>query len=694
MDIFRHSTSPFIASSNNAENSQGILIAGLHETTEIVPAEFGVFLQFTWEKPSARQVIDLGVWHQVERFTACHRYEPFWMKPCAGTQVSAVPIETQSLISELADKTCLLVIPMMDGGLRASLQGTEDNRLELVVESGDVAVVGNSGVFLYLALDADPYALMENGAGDVKKRLGIRTTRWTDTHREFTRELGWCTWDAFYQDVSHDKVREGLQSFKDGGITPKYLILDDGWQSIKTMPTGERRLTAFAANEKFPGDLAPTVKMAKEEFGVKHFLVWHALHGYWGGVDGESLPGYDVQSLERKFSEGILHHVPTIENWWGRVQGVVSPKESYRFFQDYHRHLRAQGVDGVKVDNQAALEGTAHGFGVGRVKMMQQYHEALEGSVSVQFGGNLINCMSCASEMFYSMSRNDLVRTSTDFWPNRPESHGLHLYTNAQVSVWFGQFCQPDWDMFQSGHAAGTYHAVGRVAGGSPIYVSDKPGQQNFDLLRKLVNDEGEALIPYDYGVPSRDCLFHDPTQEDILLKICNRDVFGETLVGVFNARYNPDAPDTPVIRGSISPAGVVRDGGGAKRFVVFAHFANELRVMQGEDVWEIELPPLGCELFTLVPIYEGKGTPCEVLGDTEKFCSLRTGEGGSIEDETGVRHIVSRCTPRCTVWCAKRPKSITVEEQEHSSWTYDETTGRLDMTDLPKLDSEIAIQF
>ena len=41
--------------------------------------------------------------------------------------------------------------------------------------------------------------------------------------------------------------------------------------------------------------------------------------------------------------------------------------------------------------------------------------------------------------------------------------------------MWFGEFIQPDWDMFQSGHRMGALHAAGRAVSGGPVYVSDKP---------------------------------------------------------------------------------------------------------------------------------------------------------------------------------------------------------------------------
>ena len=111
-----------------------------------------------------------------------------------------------------------------------------------------------------------------------------------------------------------------------------------------------------------------------------------------------------------------------------------------------------------------------------------------------------------------------VTRTSTDFWPKKPATHGLHLYTNAQVSLWFGEFVHPDWDMFQSGHPMGAYHAAGRAVGGCPVYVSDKPGEHDFDLLRKLVLSDGSVLRASLPGRPTRDCLFRDPTREDVLL--------------------------------------------------------------------------------------------------------------------------------------------------------------------------------
>ena len=46
---------------------------------------------------------------------------------------------------------------------------------------------------------------------------------------------------------------------------------------------------------------------------------------------------------------------------------------------------------------------------------------------------------------------------------------------------------QPDWDMFQSKHPAAEAHAAARAVSGAAVYVSDYPGNHDFDLLKKLV---------------------------------------------------------------------------------------------------------------------------------------------------------------------------------------------------------------
>src|SRR5215471_4690447 len=559
----------------------------------------GVFLRASFGQSDSRLALTVGTPVAMKRFTSLYRDEPYWNIPAAGESLAALKSETQFFMMELAGGLSAVVVPLVDTPFRCSLESAED-ALVLVAETGDPMTAGASMLALYVAAGSDPYALVKAAAAAVMARLGTGKLRAQKPVPDIADWFGWCTWDAFYQTVSHAKVRQGLESFAEGGVSPRWLILDDGWQSERRMPTGEQRLTSFAANQKFPGDLAPTVKMAKEEFGLRRFIVWHAFQGYWGGVDGLALPAYGVRETIRHFSPGLLRFNARLNHvWWGALVGFVPPANIHRFYHDYHRHLAAQGVDGVKVDNQAANEGLGHGLG-GRVAVMHAYREALEGSVLVHFEGRLINCMSNSSEMLYSARASTLTRTSIDFWPKRPETHGMHLYTNAQVGLWFGHFVHPDWDMFQSGHPMGAFHAAGRAVSGGPVYVSDKPAEQDFGVLRKLVLSDGSILRARDIGRPTRDCIYHDPTREKVLLKVFNVNLEA-AVIGVFNARYSAEETAPELVEGTVSPADVEGDWSArelaAGEFAIYAHYAGTLARVGYQAELPVRLAALAAEV-------------------------------------------------------------------------------------------------
>lgn len=578
--------------------------------------EGALFLTAQAEASSSRLLFGFGSCPKLAQFSACHRYEAYWMRPAAGERLRDVPAETQSLLVRLADQRWLLLVPLVDTLFRFSLRGNKkEDALTLVAETGDAYSPGLGGLAVYVAVGADPFELARTGAVQVNQRLGAGKLRRAKPVPKFADDFGWCTWDAFYQEVSEAKVRDGLERFRAGGVTPRFLILDDGWQSVARRATGEMRLTSFAANEKFPTGLMPLVKAAKADFGVRTFLVWHAVVGYWGGVDEHALPGYGVVDQTRQHCEGVLSHEPNCnQDWWGNVLGLVPADHIARFYDDYHRSLRAQGVDGVKVDSQAVLEAVSMRQG-GRIALTRAYRSGLEASVARHFDGNLINCMSNAQETWYFSPASTLLRTSIDFFPTRPELHGAHLYANAQVGLWFGEFMQPDWDMFQSGHAWGAYHAAARALSGGPVYASDKPGVHDFELLKKLVCADGSVLRCESPGLPTLDVLCRDPTREDVLMKIWNRNgVAG--FVGAFNARVASSEAAGPLLSGTLGPLDVPALEG--QRFACYFQQSGELLEAAREQRFAVSLGERGFELCSIVPIERGFAA----VGLADKFNS------------------------------------------------------------------------
>lgn len=94
-----------------------------------------------------------------------------------------------------------------------------------------------------------------------------------DTDAVLLDKLGYCTWNAFGQDVDLTLVKSALDSLREHNIPVAYLMLDDGWQSI----TEKRQLAGFeACTRKFPDGLSKTLSQLKSEYAfLKHIGVWH-----------------------------------------------------------------------------------------------------------------------------------------------------------------------------------------------------------------------------------------------------------------------------------------------------------------------------------------------------------------------------------------------------------------------------------
>jgi raffinose synthase len=303
----------------------------------------------------------------------------------------------------------------------------------------------------------------------------------------------------------------------------------------------------------------------------------------------------------------------------------------------------------VKVDNQASVEGLSRGAG-GRVAHASAVRSALESSVERHFGGRLLNCMSCSTDLVYQTRRFGLTRSSTDFWPKRPESHGLHATTNALVSLWFGEFIDPDWDMFQSGHPAGAFHAALRAVSGGPVYVSDAPGAHDFELLRKLVLWDGSVLRAKQPGRPTRDCLFEDALDAAVLFKIWNENDCS-AILGAFNVRYREGGDR---VTGTLSPSDVPTLSG--DDFAVYLHHAAALTRLRRREHVPLTLDTLEAEVAIVAPIVGGfaaLGLADKLNGGGAVTASMREG---------AVHRVQLRDGGRFVAFCENSPRSVLVD--------------------------------
>ncbi|KAL6839028.1 hypothetical protein ACP4OV_031082 [Aristida adscensionis] len=676
------------------------------------------------------------------RFLCLFRFKLWWMTQRMGVAGRDVPLETQFMLIEVpagdgdgdggddgGAPLYVVVLPLLEGQFRASLQGNDSDQLQICLESGDKAVQTEQGTsMVYLHAGDNPFDTITGAVKAVEKHMQTFHHREKKKMPSFLDWFGWCTWDAFYTDVTAADVKHGLQSLSKGGAPPRFLIIDDGWQQIgsDTKPDPNvavqegaqfaSRLTGIKENAKFqaagagddnddepaPGGLKQLVAETKSQHGVRQVYVWHAMAGYWGGVSPSSLPRYEAALAHPVQCPGVTGNQPDIvmDSLSVLGLGLVPPRRVRDFYGELHAYLAGCGVDGVKVDVQSIVETLGAGHG-GRVALTRAYHRALEASVARSFPDNgCISCMCHGADALYSARQNAVVRASDDFYPRDPASHTVHVASVAYNTLFLGEFMQPDWDMFHSLHPAAEYHGAARAIGGCPIYVSDKPGNHDFELLRKLVLPDGSVLRAQLPARPTRDCLFSDPARDGAsLLKIWNLNKCGG-VVGVFNCqgagwcrvtkktRVHNAAPGTltGAVRAGdvdaiarVAGGGEGEDGGAAwdGEAAVYAHRAGELVRLPRGAALPVTLGALQYEVFHVCPLRAvAPGVSFAPVGLLDMFNA-----GGAVEecavDDAGGSSVALRVRGcgRFGAYCSRRPARCLVDAAE-AEFTYDADTG------------------
>jgi raffinose synthase len=434
---------------------------------------------------------------------------------------------------------------------------------------------------LAITFGRNPYKMIDELYAAGMQSMGEKAClRRNKVYPPALENIGWCTWNAYGSSVNREKVMEGVRSFSKLHFPLPLVLIDDGWLDIR----GGRLESFRPDSSKFPGGFRPLADSLRGQYGVKDLGVWHAINGYWGGID---------------------RNAP-----FGKKYGSLLSDTGYRFYEDWYAYLEGQGVSLVKVDNQVAIDKMAMD-NMPLWETGKRLETDVQRAAGRHFNGAVINSMEMTVYALYHYQRSSVGRASEDFLPNRVSydmlggNEAVHVLGALCNSLWMSEMVWPDFDMFQSHHADALYAAVARAVSGGPVYLTDIPGQQRTGILWPLVYRNGRIIRTDMPARPTEDCLFQGQDALPFKAFALSRHA---GLLAAFNVA------DKERVEGYFKAADVY--GLKGTKFAVYDFFARAVRVVGPNTAIPLSLERMGCRLFFVVPVYNNAA----IFGLTNKY--------------------------------------------------------------------------
>jgi hypothetical protein len=537
------------------------------------------------------QVNALG---KFEGLMANYMNSTWWSRPFFGRDVKNMPPKVNSLLWK-SEELFHHLLPFCDEVFKTELQGAECG-MEVSISAYTSGYKECSAMCFILGSGENPFEVSQKVTEAGFKVLDTSgKSRAERRYPEILEYLGWCSWDAFYHEVTSKGVLDKAEEFKNLGIPLKWIMIDDGWSELKN-----RKLESFKEDrEKFPEGLAVLIQNLKNNYGVNWVGVWQAYSGYWNGIMPESMLSKEMKEYLYEANSGMLLPYP-------------DAAKSFGFWNNWHRYLKKQGVDFVKVDNQSStIENYKGNVAIG--KASRETHEGLEASVGINFDNSIINCMGMAIEEMWNRPISSVSRNSDDFYPRKENSFKEHALQNAYNSFYHGNFMWGDWDMWWTIHEQDVNNAVLRAISGGPVYVSDGVGKTDAEKIWPLILKDGRVIRCDQPGVPTVDCLLCNPNDDTVALKIWNK-CGSAGIVGVFNINKKGET-----VTGKLSPLDIPDLEG--ENFLVYSHFNKLARVVGKDELIKFQLEDNEVDLYLIIPV----GRNITPLGLLNKYISPGT---------------------------------------------------------------------
>ena len=585
------------------------------------------------------------------------RYKPWnsWSKPILVKNISEIKDwDIQFFYWQYEDGTYGAIMPLSGNGFRTTL-GQNKGQFGAKSVSYSQNEVIDKIPQMAVGFGKEPFQLFEKlyeaGLTAIGKSENLIANKTFPKQLDY---IGWCTWNSSEKGkhLNEEHIIQGVKTFTDNKFPLGWLVIDDGWFNHSG-----QRLNSFRPDSlKFPNGFKAMNDRLKNECGIKEIGVWQTINGYWNGINPDS-------PLGKRYKNELFS--------WQQKPSPIAPDSAKQvtyhfikpesdslksFYNQWHKQLKDEGFSFLKVDNQLAIERMAvDNYPI--FTLSEKMHEALYESGDYYFDGAIINCMDMTAEAYLNFGSSAVARAVEDYFPADDGGIGYtmergnaaaHLIMALYNSIYFQQMVYPDFDMFESHNPNGAFHAIARAINNGPIYVTDKPRKQDFDILNALCYSDGKLIRASKSLTPTADCLFQ--LQGEKPFKAFS--MANETgLLGAWNMA------DTEFVSGTISPMDVY--GLEGENFIVYEHFSKEIWEVSRDEHISFSLPRMGYQLFYIVP----KKGDAVVLGLVDKYNAPGTIVSQKEESNT-LKAIVADSGTFAAVM-PKKPNSVLVDGKE-----------------------------
>lgn len=448
--------------------------------------------------------------------------------------------------------------------------------------------------------------------------------------------LGWESGGAFGFHVTHDKILNAVWGLRQMGFQPGYVLIDDGWQESKS-----QGLSCFSADtDRFPYGLDGLVEELQRA-GVHHVGISHPIMGSIGGISSGLAEQYQLKTNGSK--RGIL--------------GLDLGK-TFQFYHDFYRSLRRQGISFVKVKHQTEVNRFVQ-HGIDLSQMYGNLQSAIQAASSLHFDAPHLNSECLHNENLFYWTKSRLACAADDL--DTQSVHGVRKAIRNILgnSFWLQYFMKPDFNGWTTGFPQSSLMALLHALSGTTNVISDPPGKNDGDLLKKSVLPSGNLLKTDHPLTLCEDSVFINPLQEPKLYK-------GFTFKGVNGvlAVFNISRRKKP-LQEMVSALDI--EGITGVSFAVFSHSHGFFGVYKKEDLFPITVKQNEADVMTFSPVRDGVA----LIG-----CYLFYLAAGPIQEvtlEEYSMHITSLVTAPMIMYSEKQVMEIR-RNGDVVPWEYDDT--------------------